>query len=103
MGELLSRVEFVSETSIPIGTWMEAYRLCRDVDEKDTPYVALALYAKAEIWTDDRELKDGLRAKGSITSSIPKMSKAGAVKTVFNAEARRIDTCPLKASHSRIG
>src|SRR5436190_23865039 len=38
---LVSRIEFVSEASIPVGIWMEAYRLCKDVDEKDTPYVAL--------------------------------------------------------------
>src|SRR5438105_3166542 len=38
---LLSRLEFVNEANIPIGTWVEAYRLCKGIDEKDTPYVAL--------------------------------------------------------------
>ena len=37
---LVSRLEFVNEANIPLGTWMEGYRLCRDTDEKDTPYVA---------------------------------------------------------------
>jgi hypothetical protein len=34
---LVSRMEFVNEANIPLGTWLEAFRVCRDVDEKDTP------------------------------------------------------------------
>ena len=33
---LVSRMEFANEANIPVGTWMEAYRLCREADEKDT-------------------------------------------------------------------
>ena len=33
--ELLARMQFVEEGIIPIGTWMEARRLCREVDPKD--------------------------------------------------------------------
>ena len=47
--ELLARVRFVEEGSIPLGTWMEARRLCRDVDPKDTPFVALALHLEAHL------------------------------------------------------
>ena len=61
---LVSRVEFVNEANIAMGTWMEAYRLCRDTDEKDTPYVALTLHLDGRLWTDDAKLKNGLRAKG---------------------------------------
>ena len=38
---LLSQLEFVNEANIPMGTWVEAYRLCRGADENDTAYVAL--------------------------------------------------------------
>jgi predicted nucleic acid-binding protein len=62
--ELLAHIQFVEEGSIPIGTWMEARRLCRDVDMKDAPFVALTLYLDGQLWTDDMELKTGLRAKG---------------------------------------
>jgi len=61
---LVNRVEFVNEANIALGTWMEAYRLCRDTDEKDTPYVALTLHLDGRLWTDDAELKTGLKAKG---------------------------------------
>jgi predicted nucleic acid-binding protein len=61
--ELLARVHFVEEGVIPIGTWMEARRLCRNVDLKDTPFVALTLHLDGRLWTADAELKAGLRAK----------------------------------------
>jgi predicted nucleic acid-binding protein len=61
---LVSGLDFVSEANSPIGTWMEAYRLCRDVDEKDTPYIALTLHLDGRLWTDDTTLKTTLRARG---------------------------------------
>ena len=45
--ELLARIHFFEKGSIPIGTWMEARRLCRDVDPKDAPFVALTLHLEA--------------------------------------------------------
>lgn len=62
--EMLSRIHFIDEGSIAMGTWMEARRLCLDVDPKDTPFVALALHIDASLWTTDEELKSGLHAKG---------------------------------------
>ena len=61
--ELLAQVHFVEEGGIPIGTWMEARRLCRDVDPKDAPFIALTLHLDGRRWTGDDELKAGLRAK----------------------------------------
>jgi predicted nucleic acid-binding protein len=61
---LVSRIEFVNEANIPLGTWMEAYRLCKEVDEKDTPYVALTLHLDGRLWTHDIELKVRLRTSG---------------------------------------
>lgn len=61
---LIARIEFHNEALIPIGCWMEAYCLCAPTDEKDTAYMALALHLEAELWTEDAELKTGLRARG---------------------------------------
>ena len=61
---LLMRIRFVDEGAIPIGIWMEARRLCRDIDEKDTPFVALTLHVDGQLWTEDEALKEGLRNKG---------------------------------------
>lgn len=62
--EILARVHFLDEPSIPLGIWVEARRLCRDVDPKDTPFVALALHLEGRLWTEDDELKRGLAARG---------------------------------------
>ena len=61
---LVSRLEFVNEANTALGLWVEAYRLCKDVDEKDTPYVALTLHLDGRLWTEDAQLKQALCAKG---------------------------------------
>lgn len=61
---LVSRIEFIQEADIPLGTWLEAHCLCKDVDEKDTPYVALTLRLDGRLWPEDNELKTGLQARG---------------------------------------
>jgi predicted nucleic acid-binding protein len=63
LNALLSRVTFVEEGLIPIGTWMEGRRLCADVDLKDAPFVTLALHVDGLLWTADAALQTGLRAK----------------------------------------
>ena len=62
--ELLAHIQFIEEGGIPMGTWIEARRLCRDVDLKDTPFVALTLHLDGQLWTADGELQSALRAKG---------------------------------------
>lgn len=61
---LVARIEFHNEALIALGTWLEACRLCAPTDEKDTAYIALALHLDAEVWTEDEELKTGLRSRG---------------------------------------
>jgi predicted nucleic acid-binding protein len=61
---LVTRLVFDAESTISLGHWMEAHRLCHTVDEKDTPYVALTLHLDGRLWTEDKELKAGLRAGG---------------------------------------
>jgi predicted nucleic acid-binding protein len=61
---LLQHIHFFDEDAVCIGSWTEAWRLCRDVDENDTAYVALTLELSGRLWTGDRELEVGLRKKG---------------------------------------
>ena len=44
--------------------WFEACNLCKDIDETDTPRVALTLELDGLLWTGDKKLKDGLKKKG---------------------------------------
>lgn len=64
LSKILNKVTFINEENISTGNFIEAYRLCRDIDEKDTPFVALSLELGYEIWTRDEELKSGLRKRG---------------------------------------
>ena len=61
---LLEQIHFYDEDAISIGSWTEAWRLCRDIDENDVAYVALTLELDGELWTSDRKLESGLRSKG---------------------------------------
>lgn len=61
---LLNQLTFVHEADIPVGTWIEAYRVCQGIDVNDTPYVALTLHLEGQFWTEDNELKSGLRPRG---------------------------------------
>lgn len=61
---LLERIHFFDEDAISIGSWAEAWRLCRNVDENDVAYVALTLELEDLLWTSDRVLESGLRKKG---------------------------------------
>ena len=60
----LHKINFVNEETISLGNFIEAYRLCGDIDENDTPFVALALEIEGELWTNDEILKRGLIKKG---------------------------------------
>jgi len=62
--KLLGRISFVREEFIPESIFNKAYLLCKDIDEKDTPFVALTLFLDAHLWTGDKKLKEGLKRKG---------------------------------------
>jgi len=62
--KMLNKIIFINEENISITNFIEAYHLCKDIDEKVTRFVALSLELGFELWTRDQELKDGLKAKG---------------------------------------
>ena len=64
LSRVIERIKLYEEASVSIGSWAEAYRLCRDVDEKDTPFVSLALELNARLWTNDARLRRGLKRYG---------------------------------------
>jgi predicted nucleic acid-binding protein len=64
MSLILGRLQFHDEISLSNDSVRRAWELCADVDEKDTPFVALTIELGALLWTGDKELKRGLAAKG---------------------------------------
>jgi predicted nucleic acid-binding protein len=61
---LLRRITLYKEDLISRENLANAYALCRDVDEANTPHVALTLELGGLLWTGDKKLRDGLRLKG---------------------------------------
>ena len=43
LNETLQRIRFINEDFISITNYAKAYQLCKDIDEFDVPFVALAL------------------------------------------------------------
>jgi predicted nucleic acid-binding protein len=60
---ILEKIHFIHEYSIAQKNKLKAYKFCKDVDEKDTPILALALELNARLWTNDNQLKRGLRKR----------------------------------------
>ena len=61
---LLERIRFFDQDAISIGSWVEAWRLCRDVDENDVAYVALTLEVAGDLWTSDGEFGSRFAQEG---------------------------------------
>lgn len=61
---ILNKITFVNEEIVSIGSYLEAYRLCKYIDEKDVPFVALAIELDCLLWTQDMPLKEGLISRG---------------------------------------
>ena len=57
---VLNSVHFVSEELITQENWKLAYQITKNIDQDDTPFVALSLEMKTKLWTGDKKLSQGL-------------------------------------------
>ncbi len=64
LGKILKRISFVKEEVVSKENYEKASFLCREIDENDTPFVALAFELDACLFTGDEKLKRVLRSKG---------------------------------------
>ena len=62
--ELLKHIQIINDDIISVASWKQAMNLAHDVDIKDVPNIALTIELEGKLWTNDAELKNGLRAKG---------------------------------------
>lgn len=60
---LYSRIKFIDEELIPERIWYKAENLVSDIDPGDIPFIALTQYLDALLWTGDKVLYKGLKAK----------------------------------------
>lgn len=57
-------ITFISEEQILQTAWEAAFDLVKDIDEKDTPYVAFSKHFNRRIWSGDKQLIRGLKRRG---------------------------------------
>lgn len=61
---MLEKIHFIQLNLISDENRQIAYDLCKEVDIKDTVFVALCLELDAQLWTGDKKLKNHLLQKG---------------------------------------
>ena len=61
---ILKKIELINPESLPAESWEKAAELTSEVDEFDIPFVALGIALNAPLWTGDKKLIKGLKAKG---------------------------------------
>jgi len=59
-----NRITFTDVDAIPKKHKNDARKIVNDIDKDDAQFVALHLYKKHKLWTGDRKLINGLKAKG---------------------------------------
>ncbi len=53
-----------SKFAISIENWKDTYKICKDIDEKDTPFVAFSLELGIPLCTNDKALCGGAKKTG---------------------------------------
>lgn len=61
---LFKKIDLIDMDSIQPSTWSKAIDLTKNIDEFDTPFVALSLELNALLWTGDKKLIKGMNKKG---------------------------------------
>lgn len=61
--KMLTKFTFINEELISQTNWEKAEALVANIDLDDTEFVALTKYLKGGLWTGDRVLYEGLKAK----------------------------------------
>lgn len=61
---LFEEITVIPKFAISPENWQKAYNICCDIDEKDTPFVALSLEFKVPLCTNDKTLREKLKEKG---------------------------------------
>jgi predicted nucleic acid-binding protein len=61
---LTKNIIFIRELDIPVDVYKNAKELVENIDVNNASFIALSLLLNAKLWTGDKKLINGLRAKG---------------------------------------
>jgi predicted nucleic acid-binding protein len=61
---VLKKIQFINEYQISQVSWNKALELTEGIDVKDVSFVALTIESNGILWTGDKKLHTGLKAKG---------------------------------------
>jgi len=61
---IMKNIQIYDENIISSNSYKKAWDLTKDIDEKDTVFVALCLETNSSLWTGDKKLINGLKNKG---------------------------------------
>ncbi|MBN2541886.1 putative toxin-antitoxin system toxin component, PIN family [bacterium] len=61
---LLKHITLFDENTLTNESINKAIRLCKDIDEKDIIFLAIAIELDGFLWTGDKQLIKGLKTKG---------------------------------------
>lgn len=64
--KIFRRISFINEDDIPLNIRQQAIEITKPIDEKDSPFVSLAIYLDGILWTGDKKLYKGLKDKSAI-------------------------------------
>jgi len=59
--QVLSKLRFINEEIIPVETWVASEKITKGIDIDDTDFVALTKFLRANLWTGDKALYNGLK------------------------------------------
>ena len=62
---LFRHIELIDPELIREENWNRAFNLVKNIDEKDTPFIALSYEINGQLWTGDKKLSTGLKKLGS--------------------------------------
>lgn len=63
---LFEEITIIPKFAISVENWKAAFDVCKNIDEKDTPFVALSLEFKIPLWTNDKKLLESFNQEGII-------------------------------------
>lgn len=62
--QICKDIKFISEEQIMPSIWSDAEKIVADIDPKDTHYIAYSKHFDCKLWSGDKQLMNGLIAKG---------------------------------------